>query len=31
MIRKLEIWKIEPTNAGFVAAQAKRVWEPQAE
>jgi len=30
-IKKVEIWKIEPTNAGFLAAQTDRVWEPQTE
>lgn len=30
-IKKVETWRIEPTNAGFLAAQADRVWEPQTE
>ncbi|MCE9632156.1 MAG: glycoside hydrolase family 32 protein [Planctomycetia bacterium] len=28
VIRKLEIWKLEPTNQGFRQAQTSRVWEP---
>jgi sucrose-6-phosphate hydrolase SacC (GH32 family) len=27
-IKKLEIWKIKPTNQGFREAQKNRVWEP---
>ena len=27
-IKKLEIWKIKPTNQGFREAQTNRVWEP---
>jgi sucrose-6-phosphate hydrolase SacC (GH32 family) len=28
-IKKLEIWKLQPTNQGFREAQKNRVWEPQ--
>ena len=28
-IKKVEMWKIRPTNAGFLAAQKNRVWEPE--
>jgi hypothetical protein len=27
-IKKLEIWKLQPTNQGFREAQKNRVWEP---
>lgn len=28
-IKSLEIWKLKPTNEGFLEAQKKHVWEPQ--
>jgi len=28
-IKQLEIWKMQPANQGFRAAQTNRVWEPQ--
>lgn len=28
-IKKLEIWKLKPTNQGFFEAQKNRIWEPQ--
>ena len=27
-IKKLEIWRLKPTNQGFREAQKSRVWEP---
>ena len=27
-IHKLEIWRLRPTNQGFLEAQNKRIWEP---
>jgi len=27
-IKKLEIWKLQPTNQGFREAQKNRIWEP---
>ena len=27
-IKKLEIWKLKPTNQGFREAQKNRIWEP---
>ncbi|MBS0263154.1 MAG: GH32 C-terminal domain-containing protein, partial [Planctomycetes bacterium] len=30
-IRRFEMWKVEPTNQGFLEAQTKRIWEPQTE
>lgn len=27
-LRSLEIWKLKPTNQGFVEAQSNRIWEP---
>ncbi len=27
-IKKLEIWKLQPTNQGFREAQKNHVWEP---
>jgi len=27
-VKKLEIWKLQPTNQGFLEAQKSRVWEP---
>lgn len=29
MVRKVEIWKIKPTNQGFHEARKNRVWEPR--
>ena len=28
MIKKLDIWKLKPTNQGFLEAQKNRIWEP---
>jgi sucrose-6-phosphate hydrolase SacC (GH32 family) len=28
-IKKIEIWKLKPTNQGFFEAQKNRIWEPQ--
>ncbi len=30
-LKKVEIWKLKPTNQGFLEARANRVWEPQTE
>jgi len=27
-IKKLEIWKLKPTNQGFIEAQKNHIWEP---
>jgi beta-fructofuranosidase len=27
-LKKVEIWKLKPTNQGFLAAQNNRIWEP---
>jgi len=27
-LKKVEIWKLKPTNQGFLAAQKHRIWEP---
>ena len=27
-IKKLEMWKLKPTNQGFLEAQKNRIWEP---
>ena len=27
-IKSLEIWKLKPTNQGFLEAQKNRIWEP---
>ena len=27
-IKKLEIWKLQPTNQGFREAQKNHIWEP---
>jgi sucrose-6-phosphate hydrolase SacC (GH32 family) len=27
-IRKVEIWKLKPTNQGYLEAQKSRIWEP---
>ena len=27
-IRKVEIWKLEPANQGFLEARENRIWEP---
>ena len=28
-LKKLETWKLAPTNQGFLEAQKSRVWEPE--
>ena len=28
VVKKLEIWKLKPTNQGFTEAQKNRIWEP---
>lgn len=30
-IRKVQIWKLRPTNQGFLEAQGNRIWEPDTE
>jgi sucrose-6-phosphate hydrolase SacC (GH32 family) len=30
-LKKVEIWKLKPTNEGFLEARANRIWEPQME
>jgi len=30
-IRKVEIWKMKPTNEEYLEAQKSRVWEPDVE
>jgi len=27
-IKSLDIWKLEPTNQGFLEARDNRIWEP---
>ncbi len=27
-IKKVEIWKVKPTNQGYVEARENRIWEP---
>jgi beta-fructofuranosidase len=28
IIKKLEIWKLRPTNQGYLEARQNRIWEP---
>ena len=28
-LRQVDIWRLVPTNAGFIEAQTNRVWEPE--
>ncbi len=28
MIKKVEIWKVKPTNEGYLEARDTRIWEP---
>lgn len=28
-LKKVEIWKLKPTNQGFLEAQKNRIWEPK--
>jgi len=30
-LKKVEVWRVEPTNQGFFEARKKRVWEPRME
>ena len=30
-IKKVEIWKVKPTNQGYLEARENRIWEPDTE